>query len=128
MSGRQTICIRRKPGWKGVDAPEILGDGVGVSSNRMACERKNPASTVAQSSAPSSTAAHEQRTTALQRAERERSGSVNVRALGTGRCVARPRGVGRHATGRSEEHTSELQSRENLVCRLLLEKKKKKQK
>src|SRR5690606_40927749 len=28
-------------------------------------------------------------------------------------------------TGRSEEHTSELQSRENLVCRLLLEKKKK---
>src|SRR5690606_41279958 len=30
------------------------------------------------------------------------------------------------ATYRSEEHTSELQSRENLVCRLLLEKKKKK--
>src|SRR5690606_40261123 len=30
------------------------------------------------------------------------------------------------ASGRSEEHTSELQSRENLVCRLLLEKKKKK--
>src|SRR5436309_9043779 len=27
------------------------------------------------------------------------------------------------ATRRSEEHTSELQSRENLVCRLLLEKK-----
>src|SRR5207302_3768158 len=28
------------------------------------------------------------------------------------------------AESRSEEHTSELQSRENLVCRLLLEKKK----
>src|SRR5690606_40854825 len=28
------------------------------------------------------------------------------------------------SSGRSEEHTSELQSRENLVCRLLLEKKK----
>mgnify|MGYP007026235298 CR=1 FL=1 len=28
------------------------------------------------------------------------------------------------AGGRSEEHTSELQSRRNLVCRLLLEKKK----
>src|SRR5690606_41919186 len=28
------------------------------------------------------------------------------------------------STERSEEHTSELQSRENLVCRLLLEKKK----
>src|SRR2546427_865085 len=35
----------------------------------------------------------------------------------------------RHAGGlgtRSEEHTSELQSQSNLVCRLLLEKKKKK--
>src|SRR5207302_3559160 len=30
-----------------------------------------------------------------------------------------------HGLPRSEEHTSELQSRENLVCRLLLEKKKK---
>src|SRR3712207_6913459 len=30
------------------------------------------------------------------------------------------------ATNRSEEHTSELQSRQYLVCRLLLEKKKKK--
>src|SRR5436309_10651101 len=30
----------------------------------------------------------------------------------------------RGAQRRSEEHTSELQSRENLVCRLLLEKKK----
>src|SRR2546428_12316418 len=29
------------------------------------------------------------------------------------------------AQGRSEEHTSELQSRSDLVCRLLLEKKKK---
>src|SRR5690606_40547090 len=37
--------------------------------------------------------------------------------------------LGEHVEGfrdRSEEHTSELQSRENLVCRLLLEKKKKK--
>src|SRR2546422_6597551 len=32
-------------------------------------------------------------------------------------------GVG-HGCGRSEEHTSELQSRLHLVCRLLLEKKK----
>src|SRR5690606_23784346 len=37
-----------------------------------------------------------------------------------GRCPARP-GLRHHH--RSEEHTSELQSRENLVCRLLLEKK-----
>src|SRR5438477_5239907 len=32
----------------------------------------------------------------------------------------------RDSHGRSEEHTSELQSHVNLVCRLLLEKKKKK--
>src|SRR2546430_11231476 len=32
---------------------------------------------------------------------------------------------GAHRRGRSEEHTSELQSQSNLVCRLLLEKKKK---
>src|SRR2546422_7195988 len=30
----------------------------------------------------------------------------------------------KHSQGRSEEHTSELQSRLHLVCRLLLEKKK----
>src|SRR2546430_8277916 len=35
-------------------------------------------------------------------------------------------GVSAGAQGRSEEHTSELQSQSNLVCRLLLEKKKKK--
>src|SRR5438874_6439105 len=34
----------------------------------------------------------------------------------------------RPETLRSEEHTSELQSRRDLVCRLLLEKKKKKEK
>src|SRR3712207_9071789 len=34
-------------------------------------------------------------------------------------------GFGRHGAYRSEEHTSELQSRQYLVCRLLLEKKKK---
>src|SRR5690606_40546415 len=40
---------------------------------------------------------------------------------------ALPEGVGgggMPGPARSEEHTSELQSRENLVCRLLLEKKK----
>src|SRR5690349_23918256 len=39
-----------------------------------------------------------------------------------------PSGAARRNCGRSEEHTSELQSRRDLVCRLLLEKKKKKQK
>src|SRR5438445_6914011 len=35
--------------------------------------------------------------------------------------------LGAFLDGRSEEHTSELQSRQYLVCRLLLEKKKNKQ-
>src|SRR2546430_12658107 len=35
-----------------------------------------------------------------------------------------PARTGSPAPGRSEEHTSELQSQSNLVCRLLLEKKK----
>src|SRR5690242_21154677 len=38
-----------------------------------------------------------------------------------GPCTHRP---SRHGSRRSEEHTSELQSHVNLVCRLLLEKKK----
>src|SRR6266496_5971846 len=38
----------------------------------------------------------------------------------SGRCAPRRRGP----RARSEEHTSELQSRRDLVCRLLLEKKK----
>src|SRR2546427_2392610 len=37
---------------------------------------------------------------------------------------SRVRGDGGPAARRSEEHTSELQSQSNLVCRLLLEKKK----
>src|SRR2546427_9505365 len=36
-----------------------------------------------------------------------------------------PRSLFRSRISRSEEHTSELQSQSNLVCRLLLEKKKK---
>src|SRR5688572_32837333 len=42
--------------------------------------------------------------------------------------VSTPDGVRLLPMARSEEHTSELQSQSNLVCRLLLEKKKKKKK
>src|SRR3989475_7685326 len=51
---------------------------------------------------------------------RSRSGTRTV-TRGRRGCGAAP-GGGR--PGRSEEHTSELQSQSNLVCRLLLEKKK----
>src|SRR5260370_12201045 len=43
--------------------------------------------------------------------------------LPTGFILAE-RTLGENKSGRSEEHTSELQSHLNLVCRLLLEKKK----
>src|SRR5690606_41798223 len=59
-------------------------------------------------------------------------GGIGGRAplSGDGRAGRHPRRTCRvsAAGARSEEHTSELQSRENLVCRLLLEKKKKKAK
>src|SRR5690606_39470649 len=44
-----------------------------------------------------------------------------VQALARDHAIVETR-MALHAEGRSEEHTSELQSRENLVCRLLLEK------
>src|SRR2546422_6478073 len=50
------------------------------------------------------------------------SGSNNSFSVGC--CTASCAGAA--AAARSEEHTSELQSRLHLVCRLLLEKKKKK--
>src|SRR3712207_8645685 len=54
-----------------------------------------------------------------------RSGSAARRGGGAGDELGQVFGVA--AVGlRSEEHTSELQSRQYLVCRLLLEKKKKK--
>src|SRR5690606_40313135 len=43
-------------------------------------------------------------------------------AAGQGGEHPGPRETHGHSAIRSEEHTSELQSRENLVCRLLLEK------
>src|SRR2546430_6382853 len=48
------------------------------------------------------------------------------RAIGYNHGAA-DRGAEIFASDRSEEHTSELQSQSNLVCRLLLEKKKKKE-
>src|SRR3989475_3828304 len=51
-----------------------------------------------------------------------------ARGKGELRGIACEKPLGRNvAEARSEEHTSELQSQSNLVCRLLLEKKKKKE-
>src|SRR5688572_32661887 len=55
---------------------------------------------------------------------RHRSARSRRRARAPARRTPRPR----LRCPRSEEHASELQSQSNLVCRLLLEKKKKKEK
>src|SRR2546430_11885230 len=68
--------------------------------------------------------------TTLFRSARNRSvGSRPVLAISSPSGVPRTRSIAIHSRPsgsmeRSEEHTSELQSQSNLVCRLLLEKKK----
>src|SRR5690349_23101491 len=74
----------------------------------------------------------------LRRGDSSRGNQVQIlrrdgsRGYACGRCTgewkgyyARLRSFALHFGCRSEEHTSELQSRRDLVCRLLLEKKKK---
>src|SRR5947207_9955370 len=64
--------------------------------------------------------------TTLFRSNRGRSTiAVNAEAGGSAAISARgPSGLSGRGAARSEEHTSELQSHSDLVCRLLLEKKK----
>src|SRR3712207_8537005 len=68
---------------------------------------------------------------AATRRRRRTGGNRGSRTAGRRRCCPPPRRgappaghgcAGGRARGRSEEHTSELQSRQYLVCRLLLEK------
>src|SRR5690606_41961725 len=82
-----------------------LHDALPISPASTATWAPEPASTPAASVAARTPSPHPSRTAAgCPTATRSPSGSVRTR---------------------SEEHTSELQSRENLVCRLLLEKKNK---
>src|SRR2546421_8480671 len=60
--------------------------------------------------------------TAAQRRVAERARELRTHERAKEQAYREHRGV-----GRSEEHTSELQSRSDLVCRLLLEKKKNKE-
>src|SRR5690606_40043683 len=56
------------------------------------------------------------------RASRRRVSAAAASAIASSSGLRSP--IRSRKSKRSEEHTSELQSRENLVCRLLLEKKK----
>src|SRR5204863_8571239 len=62
---------------------------------------------------------------ATQRLSKSFSASDNLRLDFSGGIWSSSAASWRRTTTRSEEHTSELQSRRDLVCRLLLEKKKK---
>src|SRR5438874_9228273 len=54
--------------------------------------------------------------------------TASTRSIDCSTLDTRPKASAAAMNPRSEEHTSELQSRRDLVCRLLLEKKKKKKK
>src|SRR5690606_40070656 len=71
----------------------------------------------AHSERPSTAARHRPRT-------RVKRVSSTTTETASATCCTRAARSGTSSRRRSEEHTSELQSRENLVCRLLLEKKK----
>src|SRR5690348_5483251 len=62
--------------------------------------------------------------TTLSRSPATASPDPAKRAAGRSGCWSSPHGTCCAIPGRSEEHTSELQSPVHLVCRLLLEKKK----
>src|SRR2546430_4246067 len=55
----------------------------------------------------------------------ERQAAAQGALVGAAKASYLPRHSIGGSVGRSEEHTSELQSQSNIVCRLLLEKKKK---
>src|SRR2546422_7267923 len=69
---------------------------------------------------------HDEGVERLQQWIRQPSIAAEHRGMNEG-CELTMRMLREAGFGRSEEHTSELQSRLHLVCRLLLEKKKKKQ-
>src|SRR2546430_5231468 len=63
--------------------------------------------------------------TTLFRSELKEGDQIEIRVAGKREFeIARDRSAEKALERRSEEHTSELQSQSNLVCRLLLEKKK----
>src|SRR5206468_12520557 len=60
----------------------------------------------------------------MSRGAAARGGVIELSRIRFGVVKANPGKLNYTTAGRSEEHTSELQSRSDLVCRLLLEKKK----
>src|SRR5258708_29457357 len=78
-----------------------------------------PYTTLFRSLPPQARASHQRRSATTTASDRDRSRQSVRRNRWQGATAARSA----ERTGRSEEHTSELQSPDHLVCRLLLEKK-----
>src|SRR5690606_39841487 len=120
---------RRRRGQRGTEPHEIASSrrdcsrvsapahGAGGSGNRSGSPRRRPSVPLG---------SRTKVTPALGPASR-RTPATHQFSPFNARSALPSTGPGRHGpfSPRSEEHTSELQSRENLVCRLLLEKKKK---
>src|SRR5690606_41574382 len=85
--------------------------------------RSRPSSTRARRPAPDAPLRARRRAAQRRRAAAAADSCAAPASPDTGKSVAAAPPAG-GTPRRSEEHTSELQSRENLVCRLLLEKKK----
>src|SRR5688572_31636867 len=80
-------------------------------------------------SRPATEGAHRWRAARQRRRRRPKGRAATAPARASRSATLRPAtpsAASRSTPPRSEEHTSELQSQSNLVCRLLLEKKKKK--
>src|SRR5690606_40486916 len=117
-------CSIRRSMWScgGASAGAVAVVSSGPGTVR-ACERPPVAQTATSArSRPRRAIAFTRR---IIRDEREQQQQLLLRQSGAlcPQTEVAPRATGCGGGNRSEEHTSELQSRENLVCRLLLEKK-----
>src|SRR2546430_13184024 len=106
------MATSRSAGGRGVTSRSPIRTSPSVGSSSPAMHRR--AVVLPQPDGPSSTRNSPSRTSS--------DSSCNARLAPPSNVFVRPRKV--TDAMRSEEHTSELQSQSNLVCRLLLEKKK----
>src|SRR5206468_9238294 len=103
----------------------LLGSFFFLVLRRPLCSTLFPYTTLFRSCPRRARAARRGTTWCTRRLQRPRRRAWASRRGSRSPAPPAPPRAGRACTCRSEEHTSELQSRSDLVCRLLLEKKKK---
>src|SRR3989454_7821347 len=118
-----------RKGQRNMQRPEISSSWKGSTSSKRGSHGPGNGNGGVRSSAPRARRIPPRSEEARGRARRRRGPRLHREAVQARADHSRvePTGDGRgpEARGQSEEHTSELQSPCNLVCRLLLEKKKK---